>query len=80
MVVYALKEHNRSCWHTHAIFSSKRAAWLSGLSLKKKEVEDALDFRSLHGKRDFRGNYRFIWWDADICVEPYEVLGSCKSL
>ena len=73
-MVYALLECSIESCHLHAIFKTKRAAWKSALKLKKKMVEDALEFRLLEGKRLFRDNYKDQWGVFNLYVEEYEVL------
>lgn len=74
MNVFALYEvHKYEGGHMVALFESRRSALKSGLSLRRKRVEQALEDYREFGCDSAEYCYRNVWKDVKICVEELTV-------
>jgi len=72
--VFALYEvHHIEGAHMHSLFTTRKAALKSGLELKRKRVQEALDDYRLLGMKEAEYCYRNCWANVTVCVEKERV-------
>jgi len=59
--------------HMVALYSTSKAAWKSGLELKRNRVAEALDFYRMTGEPAAEFWYRHCWDSTYLAVELEEI-------
>lgn len=72
--VFVLYEvHKYEGAHMQSVFSTRLAALKSGLELKRRRVQQALDDYRLLGMKEAEYCYRNCWDNVSVCVERESV-------